>query len=285
MKIIDSFIFYNELDLLYYRLSILYDYVDKFILVESTHTFTGNTKPLFYMENKDKFQKFNDKIIHIVVNNMPYQYPNINYNSNHQWINEYHQRNYIIEGLKQLITQQFINDEDIILTSDVDEIPNPNILIQAKNNTLIFEHNTLNRLALDMYYYNLYYRIGEGSNWHGIKLLTFDTFKKINLSFQQMRVWEYNNHVPIIQNGGWHLSYFGNIDFIINKIRSFSHQEYNNENYLNKTQLIDKIKNGVNFLNNTDLVYIPIEENHNLPYKYDEYLTNFYITQLDNSHK
>jgi beta-1,4-mannosyl-glycoprotein beta-1,4-N-acetylglucosaminyltransferase len=281
MKIIDSFIFYNEIDLLYYRLSILDEYVDKFILVESTHTFTGHSKPLFYLENKDKFKKFNDKIIHIVVDDMPYKHPNINYNLQHQWINEYYQRNCIRRGIDTLITQRVLDaDDDIILTSDVDEIPNPNILINAKNNTLVFDRNVLNRMALDMYYYNLYYRIGEGSNWHGIKLLTFNAYKKINLTFQQMRVWEYNNHVPIIQNGGWHLSYFGSIDFIIKKIESFSHQEYNNQSYLNKTQLMDKIKNGVNFLNNTSLVYIPIEENRNLPYKYDEYLTSFYIGTL-----
>ena len=280
MKIIDSFIFYNEFDLLYYRLSILDEYVDKFILVESTHTFTGHVKPLFYSENKDKFQKFNNKIIHIVVDDMPYKQPHINYNLQHQWINEYHQRNCIKRGLDRLIIEHILDaDDDIILTSDVDEIPNPNILINAKNNTLVFDHTTLNRMALDMYYYNLYYRTGEGSNWHGIKLLTFNAYKKINLTFQQMRVWEYNNHVPIIQNGGWHLSYFGSIDFIINKIGSFSHQEYNNQTYLNKTELMDKIKNGVNLLNNTELVYIPIEENRNLPYKYDEYLTNFFIIE------
>ena len=277
MKIIDSFIFYNEIDLLYYRLSILDEYVDKFILVESTYTFTGHSKPLFYLENKNKFDKFNDKIIHIVVNDMPYKYPNINYNLNHQWQNEYHQRNCIKRGIDSLINQNFLNDEDIILTADVDEIPNPNILINAKNNTLSFNNNTLNRLALDMYYYNLYYRIGEGSNWHGIKLFTFQAYKNIKLTFQQMRVWEYSYNVPIISNGGWHLSYFGDIDFIINKIGSYSHQEYNNQNYLDKNELVQKIKNGINLLNNNSLVYIPIEENKNLPYKYDVYLNNFYV--------
>ena len=277
MKIIDSFIFYNELDLLYYRLSILDEYVDKFILVESTRTFTGHSKPLFYLENKNKFEKFNDKIIHIIVNDMPYKYPNINYNLNHQWENEYHQRNCIKRGIDYLINQNFVKDEDIILTADVDEIPNPNILINAKNNTLRFNNNTLNRLALDMYYYNLYYRIGEGSNWHGIKLFTFQAYKNIKLTFQQMRVWEHSYNVPIISNGGWHLSYFGDIDFIINKIGSYSHQEYNNQNYLDKNELVQKIKNGINLLNNNSLVYIPIEENKNLPYKYDVYLNNFYV--------
>ena len=78
MKIIDSFIFYNELDLLNYRLSILNDFVDYFILVESTHTFTGYPKKLFYNENKKLFDKFNQKIIHIIVDDFPYKYPNIN---------------------------------------------------------------------------------------------------------------------------------------------------------------------------------------------------------------
>jgi beta-1,4-mannosyl-glycoprotein beta-1,4-N-acetylglucosaminyltransferase len=277
MKIIDSFIFYNEIDLLYYRLSILDEYVDKFILVESNHTFSGKEKPLFYNENKSKFDKFNDKIIHIVVNDIPYKYPNINYNLNQQWENEYYQRNCIKLGLQQLINENYLDDEDIILTSDVDEIPNPNILLNAKNNTLEFNKNTLNRLALDMYYYNLYYRIGEGSNWHGIKLFTFNAYKNINLTFQQMRVWEHSNNVPIVNNGGWHLSYFGDIDFIINKIGGFSHQEYNNNNYLDKNLLIEKIKNGTNLLNNSQLVYIPIENNTNLPYHYETLLAKYYI--------
>ena len=277
MKIIDSFIFYNEIDLLYYRLSIMDKYVDKFILVESTHTFTGQKKPLFYLENKNNFDKFNDKILHIIVNDMPYKYPNINYNLNHQWENEYYQRNCIKKGIDTLINENYLNDEDIILTSDVDEIPNPNILINAKNNTLEYNRDKLNRLALDMYYYNLYYRIGEGSNWHGIKLFTFKAYKNINLTFQQMRIWEHSNNVPVVNNGGWHLSYFGDINFIINKIGSYSHQEYNNENYLDKNTLIYKIKNGINLLNNTSLLYIPIEENKNLPYKYDIYLLKFYV--------
>ena len=79
---------------------------------------------------------------------MPYKHPNINYNLQHQWINEYHQHNYIRHGIDTLITEQvLVADEDIILTSDVDGIPNPNILINAKNNTLVFDRNILNRMA------------------------------------------------------------------------------------------------------------------------------------------
>jgi hypothetical protein len=89
----------------------------------------------------------------------------------------------------------------------------------------------------------------------------------------------------IISNIEFQRSHFGKsrflraklTHFIVKKIASFSHQEYNNDIYLEKNQLIEKIKNGINLLNNSSLVYIPIEENANLPYKYDVYLTPFYI--------
>lgn len=275
MKIIDSFIFYNELDLLYYRLSILDEYVDYFILVESKYTFSGDIKQLHYLNNKTLFEKYNHKILHIVVE-LPFKAPNINYSLNEQWKNEYHQRNAIKNGIDMII--QNLDNTDIILTSDVDEIPNPQILIKAKNNSLPYNPNTLNRLALDMYYYNLYYRIGEGSNWHGIKLITVYAYKTNKLTFQEMRVLEHSKFVPVIEKGGWHLSYFGDINFIITKIGSFSHQEYNNNNYIDKNKLEKKIKNGINLLNDSNLVYIPIEENTNLPTQYDVYLKKFYVS-------
>ena len=75
--IVDCFTFYNELEMLYYRLSLLNDYVDHFVLVESNQTFAGNTKRLFYNENKHLFEKYNHKIIHVTVD-LPFIYPNIN---------------------------------------------------------------------------------------------------------------------------------------------------------------------------------------------------------------
>ena len=273
MLIIDTFIFYNELDLLYYRLSILYQYVHKFIIVESTHTFTGHTKPLYYSENNLIFSKFNDKIIHIVVDDFPYKFPSINYNNNEQWENEYYQRNSIKRGIDNIIKS--LDNDDIILTSDIDEIPNPNILINLINNTLIYNKSIMNRLALDMYYYNLRYRIGEGSNWHGIKLMTVYAYNNSNLTFQNMRLYEHSNYVPIIENGGWHLSYFGNPEFIRNKLTSFSHTEYNNDTFTNEDLILNKINNGINLLNNCKLNYIPLETNTNLPTLYDIYLTKY----------
>ena len=66
MTIFDTFTFYNELDLLELRLNILGDVVDYFVINEATITFTGKTKPLYYFENKERFKKWEDKIIYHV---------------------------------------------------------------------------------------------------------------------------------------------------------------------------------------------------------------------------
>ena len=66
-KVYDCFNFFNELDILDIRLHELNDVVDKFVLIESVETFTGKSKPLFYNDNKERFKKFEDKIIHIII--------------------------------------------------------------------------------------------------------------------------------------------------------------------------------------------------------------------------
>ena len=71
MKIYDSFLFFNELDILEIRLNTLYDVVDHFILVESSVTHQGVSKPFIFDENKERFAKFLDKIIHIKVTDTP----------------------------------------------------------------------------------------------------------------------------------------------------------------------------------------------------------------------
>ena len=71
MKIYDAFIFSNELDLLDLRLNTLNDYVDKFVIIESNITFSGKPKSLYFLENKDYFNKFKNKIIHVIVDDLP----------------------------------------------------------------------------------------------------------------------------------------------------------------------------------------------------------------------
>ena len=98
--IYDTFIFFNELDLLTIRLNILDGAVDKFVLVESTKTFQGTNKPLFFNENKEKYLKFSKKIIHIIVDDMPTRAS--------AWEREYFQRDGILRGLSKCSNSDLI---------------------------------------------------------------------------------------------------------------------------------------------------------------------------------
>jgi beta-1,4-mannosyl-glycoprotein beta-1,4-N-acetylglucosaminyltransferase len=263
-KIIDCFTFYNELDLLNYRLTILNDYVDYFILVEGNYTHAGNKKQLYYDENKYIFKRFEHKIIHIIVD-LPYIYPNINYSNNEQWINENFQRNSINEGIKKLNLQK----SDLIIISDLDEIINPNILLNLKNG-IIDINNGGYSLLQDFYYYNL--NTKHQDLWRLNKIVTYE--KYLTSTPQDIRM---NNDLPCLENGGWHLSYFGNKDFIKNKLKEFSHQELNNSYYTNDKYIDDKINNNEDLFNRNyvPIKYIKINENDNLPPLYNKYLLNY----------
>ena len=264
VKIIDCFIFYNEIELLTYRLNLLNDFVDYFILIESKHTFVGNEKPLFYNDNKDMFSKFNHKIIHIIVDDFPYVYPYINIQNNEQWINEKFQRNCISRGIDKLK----LCDKDVITITDIDEIPNPIILQKIKNNEIIID---INIIELDFYYYNLNNKMDH--QWYHSKILTFQKYKQLNISCEAIRFY----NCPVIKKAGWHLSYFGDKSFIKNKILNFSHQELNKTEFTDETKIENRINNGYDlFDRNNNIIHIDIENNNNLPPLYDTFLKKFY---------
>lgn len=265
-KIIDCFTFYNELDLLTYRLNILNDVVDFFVIVESTHTHIGAEKRLIFNDNKHLFEKFNDKIIHIVVDDFPYKQPNVNIHESNQWTNERFQRDQIKRGLDRLE----LNDQDIITITDLDEIPDPNTLSKIKNNEINVNINILN---LEFYYYNLNSKIPEP--WHATKILSFKIYKELSISCNDIRNY---NHCQLISNGGWHLSYFGDSIYIKNKIENFGHQEYNNDYYTNKQNIEDRINNYKDIYDrNINIMKIPIKNNSYLPPEYDKYLSKFIV--------
>ena len=107
-KIYDCFTFYNELDLLELRLTELYDFVDHFVLVEADTTYTSVPKPFYYEENKQRYARWADKIIHIKVTDMPH--------SPDAWVNDIFQRNQIARGIADAAP------EDLIMICDLDEI-------------------------------------------------------------------------------------------------------------------------------------------------------------------
>ena len=211
LKIIDCFTFYNELDLLNYRLEVLNEYVDYFVLVEATHTHVGNEKKMYFKENKDKFKKFENKIIHIIVDDFPHKHPNIDINKYHQWLNERFQRECIERGINTLS----LKNKDVILISDLDEIPNPKLLGKVKNNEIkITKYN----LFMDTYYYNLNNK-KISNKCCECKILTYFEYKNLNITCHEIR--RLTNKIETLVNGGWHLSYFVDSNFIKNKIKNF----------------------------------------------------------------
>jgi beta-1,4-mannosyl-glycoprotein beta-1,4-N-acetylglucosaminyltransferase len=266
MKIIDCFIFYNELDMLLYRLDCLFDYVDYFVLVESEYTHSGNKKKLFYNDNKNLFEKFNSKIIHIIVD-LPYKFPNIDYSKNQQWDNEHYQRNSIKNGIDELK----LNDEDIIIVSDLDEIPDYNLLISIKNNNFVI--NNIYSLEQDFYYYNLNTRMVK--KWDASKILSHRKYIELNKSFQDIR----HLNCRKIHKSGWHLSYFGDKYFIQNKIQNFGHQEYNNNKYTNLDIIDIRIKNQIDLYgrSNEEIEKIPIDNNSYLPHNFKKFFLKYVL--------
>ena len=237
--------------MLKYRLLVLYPIVDYFLLVEAAHTYVGNSKHLFYQENKDLFKQFQDKIIHVVVDDMP--------NTKNAWDNETHQRRCISRGLSQID----VNNDDILIISDLDEIVNPDIIKNVKQHGL----SAPSRLKMDLYYYNLNTYVTD-YNWNAATILSYEQFIKVYNKDSQCVRW--GGHIDI-ENGGWHLCYFGDSKMIQNKIKNFSHTEFSSDYYANIDLIEKKLDEHKDLFDRPDvrLKFIPIEENQNLPPNYN----------------
>jgi beta-1,4-mannosyl-glycoprotein beta-1,4-N-acetylglucosaminyltransferase len=210
-KIYDCFLFFNELELLKIRLEELDDDVDYFVLVESAETFRGHPKPFIFEENKFKFQKYLPKIIHIKVEERMPQGIGV-------WEREAFQRNCIARGL---ISCQ---GNDIILISDLDEIPRRTILplIQEKLDQGAFGLS----LEEKIYFFQLNRRTHSGLSWDndlwfGTVATTYGNFVKHGA--ESMRIQGRTQSLEKIVNAGWHFTYMGNIDGVRAKIQSYSH--------------------------------------------------------------
>ena len=160
MKIYDCFIYFDEDLLLDIRLNILDKFVDKFVIVESTVNHQGKSKKLHF--DIKKYKKFEHKVNYIIVDDTP-----DNIKKPHEGgesLVERHQRNSIMKGLKNA------NDNDLIILSDVDEIPNLNKLNEYnKNKYAVFSQK--------MFMYKLNFLNVKENNWHGSKICLKKNFK------------------------------------------------------------------------------------------------------------
>jgi hypothetical protein len=197
--IIDCFPFFNELDLLEVRLATLDPVVDQFILVESALTQTLKPKPLYFANRDtepDRFAKYRDKILNVII--PAERCPS---NDGNLWAMEHFQRNYIKQGLDHMhkyITP--LKDTDVVMISDLDEIPRPELVTQAA------KMDGANLLAFDMsfhaYYANL---VSPKKGWIGTVMTKMETLNVIDP--QDIR--NMKDQAARIDNAGWHLSWLG----------------------------------------------------------------------------
>ena len=233
MKIYDCFTFNNELDLLEFRFNCMYDYVDKFVLVESRKNFRNDTpQPLHYNENKDRFKRFSDKIIHIIVNDDDFIEGSDAWNKVKNFyikprlgrthgiysktqIVEIIQRDAIFQGLTD------VDADDIILISDVDEIIKSSVLKDLRTRTEDFFY-------FNMLFFNFKFNYvcvqGEvHTTWSvGIRGKNFNnddiTANEARLYRLYMRVNDFYPNAKMYDFAGWHFSFLGDNEFIKKKI-------------------------------------------------------------------
>lgn len=258
----DCFQFFNELDILKLRMHVLNDIVDKFVISESTVTFSGDPKPLYFQENQEMFAEFKDKIIHRVVEDTPMD--------TNAFMRDSHQKCAVARGLAEA------KEEDVVIFSDVDEIPNPEALKKVLAN---FDDSKIYALAQRNFYCYLDMEetsgnllsvtgefdgfTGENRRWLGTKICKKSMLR--NYTTEQLRDKEQKHLMVRVPDGGWHFSYMGGgknesvEDRVKYKIKSAAHQEYNNRSTLSKVKR--NIKNHQDILGRESrFEIVPIDE-------------------------
>ena len=231
MKIFDCVIYFDEDLMLDLRLNILNQYVEKFIIVEAGYDHQGNLKKKNF--NIQNFKKFEHKIDYFFIESFPDDYG--------AWQRENYQRNYISKGISNLI------DDDFIIVSDIDEIPN----LEKINN---FINNKYSVFEQRMFYYKLNFLNETQPFWHGSKICRKKHLRSPqwlrNLKPKQYPIWRIDKaKVKIISNGGWHFSFIKKPKEIIKKIESYAHAEFNQNKFKDEKIIYEKINKGQDIFN------------------------------------
>jgi beta-1,4-mannosyl-glycoprotein beta-1,4-N-acetylglucosaminyltransferase len=256
MKIFDCFMYHNEDTILDLRLNYLNEFVDYFVIVESIYNHKGEKKKLNF--DIQKYLKFKNKIRYLILNELPLNIETVN-NSDSEgeksrkyilngYKRDHFQRNYIKKGIEDG------SSEDIILISDIDEIPNLKEINfdSIKNKLILFNQK------MCYYKFNLYQK---NYNWVGSRackkknLLSPQWLRDIKAkpySFWRLDVLFSNKKyidIFFVENGGWHFSYLNTPQLIDEKLRSYAHHREYELNSLTNLEIETRIKNRQSIYN------------------------------------
>ena len=247
-KVFDCFPFFNELELLEIRLDELYDIVDKFVITESRLTHSGHPKPLYLSENLSRFEKYKDKI-HIHIVDLPAD-------ASDPWVRERAQRESAREALRQLGAK----DEDYIIVGDADEIPRA----EAVSQYIQANDDRVGMLKLDRYMFYLNYRnVTTDEPQCNSKILKYKLLKPTDLC--TVRYCDKYNSMPYytIEDAGWHFTFMGGVDRVIEKVQSFAHQEYNTPEKIDRTRIMKLVDEGRDIYSaNTTWEVVPLDKSY-----------------------
>ena len=250
MKIFDCFMYFDEELVVDIRFNTLNEFVDYFVVVESKFTHKGDKRDLKF--NHQKFKKFKDKIIYLIYDKPPQKIIEFkNEDSEEEKSTKYilnaayrenGQRNYILKGLNDA------KENDIILISDVDEIPNLSNVNwnEIKEKIILFKQ--------DMFYYKFNLRLPD-IIWTGTKgckkkdLMNPQWLRNVKdrkySSFRIDTFFSKNKYssIKIINNGGWHFSNIKTAKEIEHKLKSYLHHREFDQQPLSVKQIDEIIRN------------------------------------------
>ncbi|MBR3922178.1 MAG: hypothetical protein IKJ45_03640, partial [Kiritimatiellae bacterium] len=240
------------------------DVVDRFVIAEATRTHSGKPKELLFEKNKARYAKFLDKIEYVVVDDLLPEEEVAKDSFHLPWVNENRQRNALIRGLAAA------KDDDIVMVSDLDEIPRPEKVSEAGK---LAASGEIVRLELDIFEYYLNFRDYRNPCWKlGTVVLSWGAFKQDRrieeVGYDRFTVRgecagrviqkiRFLNPSKSIRRGGWHFTYMGGINAIRTKLRAFAHQEAG----IAMNEVERRLARGENVLNGRrDSFAIPIDK-------------------------
>lgn len=262
--IFDCVPFFNELDILKLRMQIMAPYVDFFVIEEASVTFSGEPKQMIFAENRHLFAEYEKKIRYVAVEDSPMEGV-----TTHE--RDKYQKNQLIRALSDC------RPDDIIIFSDVDEIPNPETLVRLIE---AFEPGNIYHLAQRMFYCflnmeevsgNLLSITGEfpgveRRQWLGTKICSFGSLPGEGIVFLREVSPEDPRSVRVAE-GGWHFGYMGGdgerdvAKRIGVKVQAAAHQEYNKARYLKEA--VDRLLCGEDiFGRDARFVRVPVDESY-----------------------
>lgn len=233
--IVDCTMFHWEFDLLEIRMRELWDVVDYFYVTESVCDHRGNDRELILSKNINKFDWAKEKLV-VITSDKPKD-------AITSWDYERYQRLKSVKACKNIV-----QEDDLILISDIDEIMSAESVLKADKIGGIFTM----KMPMFYYYMNLYVE-----DWHYPKAITYKYLQDPNI----LRARD-PNRTAIIENAGWHFSYLGTPDQISYKIKTFAHDEYDKKDFTDVDKIMESIYNREDIFRRSDKKFTTKEIDH-----------------------